>query len=176
MATIRLDDITQWAADLDQQFEESEGEITPELEASLAAFEIAEGAKLDGYALYIQAQESESVAADAKRAHYQKLADECSSHRKAMENKVKWLKQRVRNHMDAVGKKEIRGDIFRFKVSPNGGNAPVEILVPLEDLPREYVKVEITPNKEALRAGIQRGEVPETTARLGERGTRLRIL
>jgi len=177
---VQLDHLDQIAAtwnQIDEALNASGGEITPEIAALIDAVNPAEAAKLDGYKFYIDAQEAEAEGHDAMRKHYLKLADEQAAKRDARLNRVKYLKNRLKDYMLQRGVKELHGEIFRFNLQVSG-KRPVEVVAPVEALPPSWVKVERKPMLDVIRAQLEmpgNAETLSSLARLGEATTSIRI-
>jgi hypothetical protein len=147
--------------------EASDGELTEELAAQHDALNLAERDKLDGYAFYMK-----SLQGDAQK--YRQLADELYAKQQRALKRYDWLKDRLKYHMLDREVTEMRGDLYKFALVKSG-KPPVEILVEPEHLPREWVTMTITPNKEVIRKALQSGEPYPPVAKLGEATQSVRI-
>jgi hypothetical protein len=149
------------------------GELAPEaaleLDRWVAELETDQARKLDGYAGLLRHLESQAAVARATAEQFQRKAQ-------ARENQVKRLKQRLLDYLEATGQKKATSlSGWDFCVTPNGGQAPLEIdAVPLDGLPREFLTVVTAVNKEAVRRELA-GGLTLSWARLGGRGRHLRI-
>ena len=133
------------------------------LEAVLGQIEV----KADGYAAVMSEIEGRAniVAKEINRL-------------KAIEDRLvathKRMKDRLKSAMEELHTNEIKTDLHHFKIVKNGGKLPLKI----EDscVPESYMRKEIkeVPDKEKIRAALESGECL-TFARLGERGTQLKI-
>jgi hypothetical protein len=131
-------------------------------------------AKLDGYGYLVKKFEEKAAFARAE-------AKRLSERAQARENAAKRMKERLKVFMEIHGQKKLETPRYDFAVQANGGKAPVEVTVPVEDLPPWAQVVTVVPNTEAIREAFtmfddpDRVEAVQRIARLGERGTHLRI-
>lgn len=125
--------------------------------------------KLDNYSALIV--ECTSRAA-ARKAEAQRLMELAASD----ENRAKLLKDRLKLFFQAHNLKTLDTARYRLAITKNGGKAPLILdeSVPMTQLPEQFQRVSIDPDTTAIRDALERGEVLEW-ARLGERGTSLRI-
>lgn len=100
---------------------------------------------------------------------------------RTIENNIKRLKEYMKNNMEELNITEVEAGQWDIKIAKNGGLPKVNVLIPIEELPDEYKKVEYKTNTEALlkAAGKKEGEVVKVDGReiawLQPRGTSLRI-
>ena len=87
--------------------------------------------------------------------------------------RAKWLQDRLYHFfkLHSIGKRQTRR--FTVAVSKHGGQLPIEIDLPPEELPAEYQRITVEPDKTRIREAL--GEQPLPWARFGERGEGLRI-
>lgn len=146
---------------------ENEGEIDETVDRWLEEYQGKEEEKVDAYCYLIQ--KFEEISAESKR-----LADRSTGY----SNKVKALKERLKLYLQNRGRDKLETPRFTVTVSSNGGQAPValnEDITP-ENLPDQFVKVLREPDMTALRDALLNGnEEALRFARIGERGTHLRI-
>lgn len=152
--------------------EQTGGELTPDVEANLDAFfaEIgdAEAVKLDSYAGLIRTLESQAAAAQAEVDRFQMV-------KRAAENAAKRLKERVKVYLELQGRtKAVTAAGRTFAIQKNGGKQMLQIDLPPEELPKQFQKVVVQADEEALRVRLEVGE-PLEFARLLPRGTHLRL-
>jgi hypothetical protein len=172
---MKLCDVSALADELDTLLLLSGGEVSPELQAKLDTFALEEGDSITSYVLWLKAKEAEQAAFEAKRKYYQDLANLEESHAKAIEGRLKWHKSQIKAYMEGRGVSNLKGSQgFGFRIQPNGGRPAVEVLVAPQDLPRAYVNVTVTADKDALRFGLISGAVTEDMARFAPVGTSLR--
>ena len=124
-------------------------------------------AKLEAYAKVIKNLSSD---VDAIKAETERL----TSRKKALENNINALKNRMYESMKAVGKTKVKGELFTVSIQANGGRIPVIVDVDTSELPDDLVKIEEKPDIDAITAYIEKH--PDTKyAHLGERGEGIRI-
>lgn len=128
-------------------------------------------AKVDGYGAVIRNLE-------AKRAVVDSEAKRLANRRQALDNRISRMKQAVTEAMNLIGKKKISGNLFSFTVAKNGGRRPIIIDAELTDIPANFVKVSMTPDKDAIAEYLQAAEAEHIEcnwAHWGEQGESLRI-
>jgi hypothetical protein len=166
-------DISADMAALESLLWESGGEITPQVDQAITAWEAEiQGdlhGKLENYARLIHELEARSKARaeEAKRIAALAKADAT-----AAEN----LRERLRLLWEARALGKIDTPNFRFSLARNGGKAPLDIHGDIESMPVWAVKREtlVYPDKDAIRARLEAGEQLEF-ATLMERGNRISI-
>jgi len=57
---------------------------------------------------------------------------------KHLENKIKWLKNNMKNCMYNMGKKRIDTDLFSFSICKAGGKRKLTMDVPIDKVPEEF--------------------------------------
>lgn len=94
---------------------------------------------------------------------------------KVSENAVVRLKTALLESFKILGIKKLETERFTVTVAGNGGMLPliVDPLLNPETLPKELQRVTITADNEKIRAALEIAPLP--FAKLGERGTHLRI-
>lgn len=123
-----LTEIAHEWREIEALLDESAGVVTPEIEARMAAFNLAEADKVDGYIHTIQDLRDRAEIA-------RRQAAELTARAKTFDGRAEWLEQRLADYMAAQGVRELRGQVRRAKWVKNGGKAPVELLVEADDLP-----------------------------------------
>ena len=124
-------------------------------------------AKLEAYAKVIKNLSSD---VDAIKAETERL----TSRKKALENNISALKNRMYERMKALGKTKVKGELFTVSIQANGGRIPVIVDVDTSELPDDLVKIEEKPDIDAITAYIEKH--PDTKlAHFGLRGESLRI-
>ena len=160
---------------LNDLLEQLDGDVTnPEVDAAVTKWfaELAsdESKKLDGYAGYIKQMEMESVAAKAE-------ADQWAAKARTRDNRVKWLKERVKVYLELTGRTKATTDTGRtFAIQNNGGVVPL-IIAELTDpktVDPKFQKVTYSFDSEAIRQALADGGTLDW-ARLEKRGTHLRL-
>lgn len=122
--------------------------------------------KLESYCKVVKNLEAdmEALKNEAKR-----LTDK----RKVLENNVERLKKVMFDSMKVTGTEKVKGQLFSVAIQRNGGKLPIIVDVPTEQLPDECVKVQESPDLEAIAKLIDAGKCD--FAHYGERGESLRI-
>ena len=90
------------------------------------------------------------------------------------ENNLNNLKERLKYHLEAIGRIKVETPRFRFTVAKNGGLAPLTVNALVDELPEDCVRTEIKPDNDAIRKKLEAGQ-SVYGCELGERGTSLRI-
>lgn len=126
------------------------GELTPELEAELAATDVAVAAKVDGYAHVIARLEMEAE-------YWGREAELRNRISRAMTNLVGRRKQAIKAAMEALGKTEVVGNSHRFQIQRSTPALSVDPAL----VPAEYTMVvtERVPDKVRIREALDQGKV-----------------
>lgn len=127
--------------------------------------------KLSGYHVLIS-------EADARAAARKQMVDRLSALVKTDRSFVERLKGRLKDFFQARGMARWDGSVGRLRLVNNGGKAPIEVMVPVEQLPKKYRKVVITTSAdlEAIRRDLEAGVKSATkVARLEDRGSHVRV-
>ena len=152
---MNLYEITGEILQLQEMLEAGEDEqtVNDTLEAVMADFED----KADAYGAVIRNLEAQAEA-------YKVEIDRMTTKKKQAENGVVRLKERLLNAMDAVGKEEISGSVFKFKPRNNAESLPAGVT--LESLPENirenytrYKEPEL--DKKKLLADVKAGVVKD---------------
>lgn len=123
--------------------------------------------KADGYARVIRNMEAQ---VSAFKEEEKRIAEK----RKRLESGIEKLNQNLFNSMKATGKTKFKTDLFSFSIQKNGGNDPVIVDVPTDDLPDDLVQITEKPDLKAIAEYIKEtGDL--SYAHFGERGESLRI-
>lgn len=170
-AKMSLYDIGENLAALDALLEESQGELTPEIEAWMREYGLAEKEKVDRYGAYAK-------ELDATTKALKEEEERLAARRKATLNKIERLKFLADGYLVQRGITKVEGKLFTIARQKNGGKPALTLLVQPEALPDAY-RVTVTtvnPDKEKLRAAVEAGEPGiETLARLEEPGYSVRF-
>jgi len=166
-----LYDLSDELAQLIEQIQECGGEMmTPEIEAAFDRLledggEVAQ--KVDRYAGLIQEMKAraEIRSAESKRLARRATIDQ---------NTANALESRLEQFFLRHNFKKIETPRFQVRVQRNGGLAPLEILVPVTDLPEDVIRLRPEPNKDLIRQRIVAGEEVDYAV-LHERGYSVRI-
>lgn len=113
MNAITLYEIADLRDLLDAKLSETDGELTPELEAEMAALDVAADDKIERVALYIREQTStaEAIEAEAKRLQARAAAKL---------NAARSLKQYLEREMARLGKTKVTGLLATVAMQKNG--------------------------------------------------------
>lgn len=108
--------------------------------------------KLENYAKIIKNFESDIAGLKAEE---ERLAKK----RKAMENSIKKMKERMTIAMQQTGKLDIKGELFKFKVQANPPAVVMDVNY-IEDVPEKYLiaqdpKIDKKKLAEDLKAGVE---------------------
>lgn len=87
--------------------------------------------KADGYAKIIKTLKYNIDAVDAE-------IKRLTERKKALDNKINWLKSNLENTMRIIGKMKFSTDLFSFNIQKNGGKRKLVIDVPIDDVPEMY--------------------------------------
>lgn len=125
---LSLYEITGELSALDELLEETEGEVTPEIEAWMEEFGPMLMRKVDSIGRYCA---NLTAAAEACKAEETRLA----KRRKSQESKVASLKRLLEVAMQRLGESRLEGSTFAAVRQKNGGKRALEVLVPAGELP-----------------------------------------
>jgi hypothetical protein len=143
-----LYDISENLLALDALLWDSEGEITPEIEAWMAEYGGELIAKVDRTGAYIR--ELESIA-DACRAEEERLR----KRRTVQENKVRSIKQLLDQIMVRLDRSKLVGETFTIARQKNGGVRKLELNPDAVDLlPEFFWKVERRVDTDRVRESM----------------------
>ena len=121
--------------------------------------------KLECYRLYISRLQGEAATARQQAADFAVMAQR-------RESKIERLKAHLKAYMEHHGQTKLLTSTGRsFSIQANGGLLPLRIE---GDVPPEYTVTKTEPNNDMIRNVLAQG-IPLPFAKLGERGTSLRI-
>lgn len=164
-------------------------EFQAEFEARLDAVGAEEAAILDDEVRCIKHLEMEVAACDAEIQQWQARVDEWKARKNRKENHAAWRKANIKRHLERTKRLEAyTASGYRVVIQKNGGSRPIEWNEPLEldkftDF-EEACFIDSVPvvNKTAVREYLEKPDSQPlmygkvlTFAKLGERGTSLRI-
>jgi len=90
-------------------------------------------------------------------------------------NRADWLKGMLKHVFAELGVQKMDTDRYRLSVATNGGKKKLDIYVPANELPAEYIlPTDLEADKKAIRLALEAGEIIPGAV-LQERGTSLRI-
>lgn len=122
------------------------------------------GDKADGYAIVIK---EATATAEKFKAESERL----KAVSKALENKVTYMKGRLKEAMEQMGKDKLQGEYHKFAIRKNGGKVAMTIT---GEVPDGYKKIVYEDDKEKIRAELEKG-IELDFAHLEPRGTYLKI-
>ena len=143
-------------------------EASAALDEALTDLDAMLDSKAEGYAKIVAELEAR---AGARRTEAKRIA----ALAQADDNLAQRLKERLRDAMTRTGRTRIDTSLFRLSVAQNGGKQPL-VIDPgaIEDLPCNYTRIIREPDKDAIRAALEIGDIiPGCT--LLPRGSSLRI-
>lgn len=150
-STLSLRDITLNALEIEQSIIEADGEMTPEIEASMALTAENFASKIDGYALVIKRLE-------AGIEHHKQMMKDHNTHIGRLEKMIEWMEWNLINASETIDKPTMNGREFSAKVSLNKSSVDILDEDAIDD---EYKSEKITKTisktkiKEALDIGIE---------------------
>lgn len=108
------------------------------------------------------------------------LSDEAkrlSGKAKIIDNNIVRLKKIMFDSMKKLNKTTSGGNLFKVSIQKNGGVLPIIVDVATSKLPDEYVKIEESPDLDAIRKALEdhADNIIKSMAHFGERGESLRI-
>lgn len=175
MSNLSLYDIGQEWQQLEDALLESGGEITEELEERLGELMVAETSKINGY---LAVRANLKMLAEGADAESKRLAMK----KKAAENAVARMEERLLQHMLLTGKDEIVADLGKVKVQ-EASTPPLELVdegIDPKAVDERYQKHSVTIDRAKLKADLQSGdeELKKQAgffAVLGEKSKHLRV-
>jgi hypothetical protein len=163
---------------LEESADEDDGEISPAaaeaLEAWFAELETNRDAKVDAYCHLVREWNLQAACRRAEAEQIQAEANRLKAVAAARENRVKRLKERLKQFMEFNGLKKIETASSKAAVCGNGGNQSVQVNCLPEQLPPAFQKVVVSPATDELRKALLAGQRVEGVELL-PRGTHLRI-
>lgn len=106
--------------------------------------------KLDSYCALIRTFE---LRASVRRSEMERL----SLLVKAEENKAKRLKDRLKLYLEATGQRKVDTDRYSVSVQANGGSLPVEVSVPVDELPIACTQAKLFADVDMIRETLLAG-------------------
>jgi hypothetical protein len=130
---------------IDEAEEADEDMIIDTLEAIGGEIEI----KAEGYAKLIKnlAAEAEALKAEEARLY---------ARRRVKENTIARMKQSLQLAMEAIDKPKIKTELFSFNIQANPESVVIDTM-DMENIPEEYRKVTIEPDKTAIKKALKDG-------------------
>lgn len=135
---------------LDELLIEQSGELCPTLELWMQINENNMAEKVDNYKLYMEHLES-------RNEYFKGIKDQANTAQNVFKNMVARMKENLKFSMKALDTEELRGEMYRFKLSKPKSKIVVKNpdAVPLK-FTREVTKVEI--DMEAIEKALEAGE------------------
>ncbi|MBN9503623.1 MAG: hypothetical protein BGO01_20745 [Armatimonadetes bacterium 55-13] len=176
---VRKQNIFEIGEELEQIFDafdhlpsdEADEEIRKALEAYFEKVGEDLNNKIDGYCGLIKTMEARAKIRAEEAKRLKSLAE-------TDENNAKRLKKRLNDFMSVTSNTKMETRRFKVWVQNNGGATPIEWTggeePDPETLPPAYVIIKKELDLEAIRSDLE-GEIPLDFAKLGERGTHVRI-
>lgn len=153
-----LPQLVQTSQVLIQALLESNGEITPEIEAALIEVDVKLPQKIDNYQAVLDRLDMESEYWSARAESFAKMAKGCKSAKERLKDSLKFA-------MKALETDELIGNDCRFKLS---NSKPKMIIDQIELEPSYYMQVTTTEvDKKKIEEDLKLG-VPVKGARLEE--------
>jgi hypothetical protein len=147
-------DISDDVRALADLIDETDAELTPEVEAALDQWfkELGDrqGAKLDAYAALIRISELRAAARREER-------DRLDRRIHADEVLAKRLKERLLLYFELTNQRGLETARYKIRVCQNGGVTPMKIDCPPESLPPPYQRHVVQANTEAIRKSLEAG-------------------
>lgn len=171
--TGRMQQIVDLLADAEVDTDRA-GEIDPAIAAVLDDLECDQAVKFDDYLAVIRQFDAYAAAQLAER-------DRWDARLKASKANAERLRERLKHHLEVTGQTRVttaRGVVV--SVVKNGGFAPLvlnEGFTPDdEDVPSDCIRIKREFDRTAIRARLEAGQpLPANFAKIGERGTSLRV-
>ena len=155
--------ITSEQLRINELLEESGGELTPEIEEALIINEENFIAKSEGYIETIAKYKALAEAAKVRIEEYQRI-------KRTAENIEKRLKERMQWAMEVMGRDKV--EVGHRKLSLRSSTA-VNITDEVR-IPNQYIKVETSVDKMALKKDLQAGLVIEGAELVTNRNLQIR--
>lgn len=128
---------------LDELLIEQSGELCPTLENWMQINEHNLAEKVDNYKLYIEHLES-------RNEYFKGIKDQANAAQNVFKNMVSRMKENLKFSMGQLGTDELRGDMYRFKLSKpkqkivivNEGEVPLEFTKEVTKIELDMAKIE----------------------------------
>ncbi len=147
--------------------EETDGEITPEVEAVLDAAGDALVDKVDAVAAMVRMHEADAERFGEEERFFARK-------RAAAEGRARWLKSYLLACLETAGEKKVKGERFSVTVQASAPSVVLADDVTPESLPERFRRVKVEADKKAIGDALKSGEALDGIARL-HTGTHVRI-
>ncbi len=165
---MKLAELTDRWSEIERILDAAEGEITPEVEAALAHFDLHEKDKVDAYVFIVKDLRDRAKLGRAQAA-------ELTNRARVRDARADWLQGLLADHMARRGLKRIEGQVRYAQWQKNGGKLPIELVMVEGGFPAHYQRVTVEPDLDKIRVALEDGSEDGTYARFGERGESLRL-
>lgn len=173
--SLTLYDLGQRWADIETALVEAGGELSDAVALELHELGELEASKVDAYRHVVR--RFEQFAADCHDD-----AQVLREKEEVARNAARRLKEWLRLYMESRGVTKLEGERFTASIQANGGQQPIEVLVPTDQLDTRYTRVTVSPDLDKLREVAEKdfdGHVVDATgkvvAMLRDRGSHLRF-
>jgi len=154
MKSLSLYSISEELAPLEDALEDAGGEVTDGNKALIQRLEelqLLTQSKVDAYGGYYKSLEALSNGIKDEEA---RLAER----RKAVENKMKRLKDAAKQSMELRGIVKIEGKAFTVSLQKNGGKPPMVLRVAEDRVPEKWFRVKRELARDMIKDAILRGD------------------
>lgn len=156
METRLVDLVGAWrqVAELLEDPEMDEQTVLDTLESIDGEIEV----KADGYGAVIRSLEMEKAAVAGRKEYVKSILEQIDSMDKHLENKITWMKEKLKEAMIATGKDEegIKTDKFVFKVKKAGGKQKLE---KIGEVPDNFKQIVYKDDDDKIREYLKDHEV-----------------
>lgn len=144
--------LVQESNSLELMLIESDGQLTPEIEAALSVQNLSMEEKVDGYAFMLEKMKAMEEFYAARAEYMSKIAERCSAAQKRLKDNLKFA-------MDQLHTDTLQGSDVRFKLVPTSGKLVItdEEMIPVE-YKKEVTTTEI--DKKALKEAAKNKKIP----------------
>lgn len=143
-----LNELVSQAAQIEELLINSNGEITPELEAMILNVDFNLPQKLDNYSLLIERMKMVSEFYKSRAEKLLLIAKSCGEVEKR-------CKENLKNAMQTLGVDELKGVDIRFKLQKAKDKLILDETVPVED---RFLRVEYVVDKTKITEALKQGE------------------
>lgn len=167
------DELRAFEALLDEELDRTGGELTPQVEQTIDRW-LAEVTgdlkkKADNYIALSRDRKLRGACLTEEGERMIRLGRACTNLGKRLEDRLK-----VYLELNAI--KKLETDRFVIAVQGNGGEKPLDVVVPVDQLPGQYIRAITTfePDTNKIRADLEAGQALPFAV-LKDRGTHLRV-
>ena len=132
---------------------------------------------IDGYAALITDLENEAKQHKEEAKNLEKKANELKKSAETKRQRAKEIKEQLMEFLQSKKRKKLKTLRYELSLVRNGGKRPVILReeIVATNLPKEYQRVSVTPDRTAIRRDLEKGKQLEY-AYLGERNFRVQIV